>query len=430
MRDGEITLSRKEIDRLAVARQLDERLITQADAARQLGVSVRQVKRILRRFRTQGPAGVVSGHRGRAATNRVRDEVRRTAVELLKSRYLGFGPVLAHEKLTEQHGLQCSRETLRKWMLEEQLWTPRRRGRRRLHPPRPRRPRRGELVQIDGSPHAWFEDRGPYCTLIVFIDDATGELMTLRFVPAETTEAYMTALRACLREHGRPVALYSDRHSIFRDSNSEDAPELTQFGRALETLQIEAIHASTPQAKGRVERANQTLQDRLVKELRLRRIDSMDEANAFLDEYRATFNARFRREPLEPNDAHRPVRHDDREIDLILCHQEPRAVSKDLVVRFQNARYQIEPTRGALRLRGRTVIACRLLDGSVALIANGKELKHRQIDQGERPAPLADDKTIVMQVDAAVQKTGKPSAKPSVDHPWRRSINSRHATTA
>ena len=422
MLDEEITLSRKEVDRLAVARQLGERILTQADAARQLGVSVRQVKRILRRYRAQGPAGVVSGHRGRAATNRVDDETRRRAIELLKIRYEGFGPVLAHEKLTEQHDLACSRETLRKWMLEEQLWTPRRRGPRRVHPPRPRRPRRGELVQIDGSPHAWFEDRGPYCTLIVFIDDATGELMALRFAPTETTEAYMTSLRAYLREHGRPIALYSDRHSIFRDNNSEDTPELTQFGRALQTLQIEAIHASTPQAKGRVERVNQTLQDRLVKELRLHGIDKMDEANAFLEDYRAEFNARFRREPLDPLDAHRIVLHDDREIELILGHQELRTVSKDLVVRFQKTRCRIEPTRGARRLGGTKIVACRLLDDSVALIANGRELTYQILEHDERPPPLADEKTVGAQVDAAVEKANTRSAKPAPDHPWRRPV--------
>lgn len=425
MQDEGITLSRKEVDRLAVARQLDERLITQADAARQLGVSVRQVKRILRRYREQGPAGVVSAHRGRAATNRVGDEIRRHAIKLLKARYEGFGPVLAHEKLTEQHGVECSRETLRKWMLEEQLWTPRRRGPRRVHPPRPRRPRRGELVQIDGSPHAWFEDRAPSCTLIVFIDDATGELMALRFAPTETTEAYMTSLRAYLREHGRPIALYSDRHSIFRDNNSEDAPQLTQFGRALQTLQIEAIHASTPQAKGRVERVNQTLQDRLVKELRLRGIDEMDAANAFLEEYRVEFNGRFRREPLDPLDAHRPVRHDEREIELILGHQELRTVSKDLLVRFQNTRCLIDATRGSRLLRGRKIIACRLLDDSVALIMDGKELSHQILSEDERPPPLANEKTVGAQVDAAVEKASKRSSKPTPDHPWRRPAVSR-----
>lgn len=425
MSEGDITLSHEEIDRLAVARQLEAGLITQAAAARQLGVSVRQVKRILRRFRAEGAAGVVSKHRGRPAANRVGEEVRRAAIDLVMTTYVGFGPVLAHEKLTEQHGLRCSRETLRQWMIEAQLWAPRRRGRRRVHPPRPRRPRRGELVQIDGSPHAWFEDRGPYCTLIVFIDDATGELLLLRFFPTETTEAYMTSLGLYLAEHGRPVALYSDRHSIFRDNNSEDGSDLTQFGRALETLQIEPIHATTPQAKGRVERANQTLQDRLVKELRLRGIDGIEAANAFLDEYRAAFNARFARAPLEAIDAHRPVRHDAREVALILSHQELRTVTKNLVVRFQNGHYRIEKTRRSRSLCGTKVVACRLLDRSVALLANGKELAHEVLDHLDPTPPPVDEKTIDARVDTAAEKAARRSSKPAPDHPWRRTAVTR-----
>lgn len=430
MQDKDITLSHKEVDRLAVARQLDAKLISQADAAYQLGVSVRQVKRILRRFRAEGSAGVVSKHRGRPANNRVSAETRRVAIDLLTTKYVGFGPVLAHEKLTENHGIHCSRETLRLWMREEQLWTPRRRGPRRNHPPRPRRPRRGELIQIDGSPHAWFEDRGPYCTLIVFIDDATGELMMLRFFPTETTDAYMTSLRLYLAEHGRPIALYSDRHAIFRDNNAEGRCDLTQFGRALQTLQIESIHASTPQAKGRVERANQTLQDRLVKELRLRGIDEMDGANAFLDEYRAEFNARFARAPQDPVDTHRPVLHDDREVDLILGHQEPRTVSKDLIVRFENTRYRIEEAQRVRRLRGRKVTVCRLLDGSVTILLDGKELPQRALDHLEPLPPLVDEKTVNAQVDIALQSASKRTNKPAADHPWRQTAVSRSRKAA
>ena len=184
-----------------------------------------------------------------------------------------FAPTLAWEKLTEVHGYGVSVETLRKWMVAEGLWRSKKRPGARVHQSRPRRPALGELVQIDGSPHAWFEDRGRRSTLIAFIDDATSRLMALRFAEAETTEAYMRTLRGYLDQHGRPVAIYSDKHSIFRVNQQDREGDLTQFTRVLKTLDIQPIHANTPQAKGRVERANQTLQDRLVKELRLRRID-------------------------------------------------------------------------------------------------------------------------------------------------------------
>ena len=185
-------------------------------------------------------------------------------------------------------------------MVAEGLWRSKKRPGARVHQSRPRRPALGELVQIDGSPHAWFEDRGRRCTLIVFIDDATSRLMALRFAEAETTEAYVRTLRGYLDQHGRPVAIYSDKHSIFRVNQQDREGDLTQFTRMLKTLDIQPIHANTPQAKGRVERANQTLQDRLVKELRLRRIDDMESANAFLPEFITDYNQRFSVAPKPP----------------------------------------------------------------------------------------------------------------------------------
>ncbi len=210
-------------------------------------------------------------------------------MNLVRRHYVDFSPTFAHEKLTEVHHLAFSVETLRQWMIAAGLWLAKSRKKARVHQRRPRRPCVGELVQIDGSPHDWFEERAERCTLLVFIDDATSRLMALRFVPAETTQAYMETLRACLDQHGRPVALYSDKHSIFRVNHPEHEGEVTPFSRALKTLDIEPIHAHTPQAKGRVERASQTLQDRLVKELRLRHINDMGQANAFLPEFIETY---------------------------------------------------------------------------------------------------------------------------------------------
>ena len=196
------------------------------------------------------------------------------------------------------------------WMAAQGLWRSKKRPGARIHQSRPRRSALGELVQLDGSSHAWFEERGPRCTLIVFIDDATSRLMALRFAEAESTEAYMRTLRGYLDQHGRPVALYSDKHSIFRVNQHDREGDLTQFTRVLKTLDIQPIHANTPQAKGRVERANRTLQDRLVKELRLGGIDDIESANAFLPEFIADYNQRFSVAPQNPQDAHRSVLHD------------------------------------------------------------------------------------------------------------------------
>ena len=262
-------MSRKEVDRVGVMQQVAERRILQQEAAARLGISVRQVKRLLARLRGEGPEGLVSRRRGRRPNNAFPQDLRQEIVALVRSHYADFGPTLAAEKLTERHGHVLSVETLRQWMQAEGLWQVRARRVAAIHPRRPRRHCRGELVQIDGSPHDWLENRGPRCTLIVFIDDATGALLGLRLAPSESTQAYMETLREVLQQHGRPVALYSDRHSIFRVNHPDHEGEITQFTRALQTLDIQPIHARTPQAKGRVERANQTLQDRLVKGKRL-----------------------------------------------------------------------------------------------------------------------------------------------------------------
>ena len=241
-------MSMREVDRLEVIREVLGRRLGQREAGERLGICVRQVKRLVRRYRERGVRGLISGHRGRRASNAIAPEARREMVAVVRERYEDFSPTLAQEKLTEVHGYRVSVETLRKWMVAEGLWRSKKRPGARIHQSRPRRPALGELVQIDGSPHAWFEDRGRRCTLIVFIDDATSRLMALRFAEAETTEAYMRTLRGYLDQHGRPVALYSDKHSIFRVNQKDREGDLTQFTRVLKTLDIQPIHANTPRA--------------------------------------------------------------------------------------------------------------------------------------------------------------------------------------
>jgi hypothetical protein len=426
-------MSHREVDRLGVVQAVRERRLRQGDAALQLGLSVRQVKRLCRRHRDEGAAGLVSRHRTKRPNNAIADSVRDEALALLRARYPDFGPTLAHEKLTECHGYAFSVESVRQWMMADGLWKPKAQRKARIHQSRPRRPCRGELVQIDGSPHDWFEGRGPYCTLLVFIDDATSELMALRLVPAETTEGYMTLLREYLDRHGRPVALYSDRHSIFRVNHPDHDGELTQFSRALKTLDIEPIHANTPQAKGRVERANQTLQDRLVKELRLHGISDMNAANAFLPTFMAAYNTRFAKPAQSAADAHRCVLHDARELALIVCLQHTRKLSKNLSFRFHNGEYQLTTPGHGYRLRGASVTVCEGFDGRVNVLYNGQSLPWRLLAQGERPIPLDDEKSLNQTINNTKKRQGQhPTHKPAPDHPWKAMVrvNAERAATS
>ncbi len=421
MSEGLVLMSGKEADRLGVVRDAAEGRVRQRQAAERLGLGVRQVKRLVRRYRERGAAGLTSGRRGRRSNNAIAAEVRGRAMDLVRERYADFGPTFAREKLVEVHGFRLSAETLRKWMLEDGL---RRAKPRRGAPVRQRRPRRpcfGELVQVDGSEHAWFEDRGPRCSLIVFIDDATSRLLALRFVPAETTEAYMEVLRGHLDGHGRPVAVYSDKHGVFRVNHREREGELTQFGRALRTLDIEPIHAGSPQAKGRVERANGTLQDRLVKEMRLRGIDGMEAGNAFLPEFMEDHNRRFAVEPLCPADAHRPVLHDAAELGLILSLHSTRKVSRSLTLRYRGREHQIQVRGQGYGLRGARVTVCEGFDGRVAILRDGRPLAFRVLAEGEPPVSVEDEKSVRHAVDRAkARQQARPNWKPAPDHPWRR----------
>ncbi len=300
-----------------------------------------------------------------------------------------LGPTLAAEKLDERHGVVVSVETLRRWMIEVEIWVPRSQRNRRVHQPRHRRSCFGELIQIDGCDHEWFEDRAPRCTLLVYVDDATSRLMELRFVQSESTFDYFEATRSYLERHGKPVAFYSDQASVFRVTHSQTRENggVTQFGRALSELNIDIICANTPQAKGRVERANLTLQDRLVKELRLAGIDSMEAANVFAPTFINSYNVRFGRAPMSEHDAHRPVRKDE-DLEQILCWQEDRKISKELTVHFQGGRYLIEPSPETLELRSRRCRVHEYYDGRVELRYEGRCLpftvfeEQRRVTQG------------------------------------------------
>jgi transposase len=288
-------MSTKELSKLEVMQRLSSKRMSPKEAGQILNLGIRQVKRLLKTYREEGAAGLVSKQRGQPGNNRLTERVKQRALDLLKTRYQGFGPTLAHEKLTEKDKLKLSVESVRQIMIAEGLWKARTAHKIVAHQLRERRACFGELVQIDGSPHQWFEGRAEACALLVFIDDATGKLVELQFAKSESFFSYGQAAQSYFQRQGKPVALYSDKHGIFRvnlaSAGSGDA--LTQFGRAMQELDIQIMCANTPQAQGRVERANQTLQDRLVKEMRLLGISSLEAGNAYLPAFMQDFNQRF-----------------------------------------------------------------------------------------------------------------------------------------
>lgn len=407
------TMSNKELTRLEAMVRIKEKRLTQKEAGERLGISTRQVKRLYQAYRKRGAKGIVSKKRGKPSNNRLDAGMKQAALDLIKERYADFGPTLAHEKLREVHKVEISRESVRKLMIEEGLWKARRAKKPSAHQMRERRACFGELVQIDGSDHAWFEERGPKCTLLVYIDDATGQLLELWFVTDETTFAYFEASRHYFERYGKPVAFYSDKHGIFRVNQPRPlgtTSGLTQFGRAMQELDIQIICANTPQAKGRIERANQTLQDRLVKELRLRGISDMQAGNAYLPEFREDFNRRFAVAPRSNHDAHRPLRKNEN-LDLILTHQNTGTLSKNLTVQSNKVIYQIQSDRPDYALRNAEVTICENAKGEVTILYNKKSLPYSIYKKPPRQAEIADSKTLDHQI-----RTPKP---PAPDHPWR-----------
>ncbi len=340
-------LTMGELDRLQILTRLAERRLTQRRAAALLGLGTRQVRRLSRAFQGDGAAALASRRRGRPSNRRLPARVRDRALRLVRARYADFGPTFAHQKLTEDHGLVLSVETLRGGLIAAGLWLPRAQRARRSYPPRPRRACPGELVQIDGSEHAWFEDRGPACTLLVYVDDATSRLMELCFAEVESTFDYFRATRHYLERHGKPMAFYSDRLSVFhvhaRD-RAQGGPGLSQFGRACRALNIDLLCATSPEAKGRVERANGTLQDRLVKELRLRGLNDPVAATPFLPAFMADYNRRFAKPPAVAYDAHRPLRPED-DLDQVFTLQTTRRISRQLTVHYKRDLYVLTDTR-------------------------------------------------------------------------------------
>lgn len=413
----ELRMSVKERRKMELLAQVMKKKQTLFSVALQLKVSYRQMKRVWKRYKAQGDAGLIHQARGRRS-NRARPlEDQEAVLELYAQRYRGFGPVLASEHLASDDHIQVDHETLRRWLLANGLWE-QRRTRATHRKARERRGCWGELVQMDGSEHDWFEGRGPRLTLMVMIDDATNRTLA-RFYPAEDTASAFDIFARYVQLNGLPGSLYPDRDSIYictREARIDEdlqgiGPE-TQFARAMRELGVGLIPAFSPQAKGRVERRHQVFQDRLVKEMRLRGISSMEAANDYLEEeFLRDLNKRFTLPPREPHNAHRPSP-SRTAIDLALCWKETRTVAKDWTIRWKNLRFQIPDRYTHLRLPGHTVEVYELRDGRRLAFYKGQNLSLQEAPVPMPPVP----KPLIPATFLHKPHSGH---KPASDHPWR-----------
>jgi hypothetical protein len=412
----EVYMTQPEISKGDIFSKINQNKMTQQKAAEVLGLSDRHVRRLYAKFKESGIISLVSQQRGKPSNHQLPTGHKARISELVTIElYEGFGPTFMCEKLKDRHGINISVETTRKFMIQNGVWEAHKKKRPVVHQQRKRRARRGELVQIDGSPHAWFEDRGDSCVLISFVDDATGQTYG-RFFKSETTIAYMITARTYFSKYGRPVAFYSDKHSIFRINKPGclKKEQITQFGRACKELGIETICAHSPQAKGRVERNNQTQQDRLVKELRLTGINTIDEANEFLDNvYWDAYNDKFAVSPESPKDAHRELLQ-EHVLKKILSCKKQGTLSKNLEVQCDNVIYQIVLKNASRRLQRAKVTIIKGIDGEVCIEYNGMDLPFKILSGQEMCGKEVNSKEI----DTFFNE--KKTRKVPYDHPWNK----------
>jgi len=395
-------------------KQVDKKEFTLQQASEQMGVGFRQGKRIRKEYLINGAKGLISKKYGQTSGNKIPEELKDTIMTLVREKYPDFGPQLAKEKLEERHNRTISRETLRAWMMEEGLWKGKKKKNKKVYQRRTRRSRFGDLLQGDGSPHKWFELRGEKCCLIHFIDDATNEVTTAKFIPTECEEGYLACLKEHLGKYGRPMALYVDRHGIFRVNREEikKGVGITHFGQVVKALGIELICARSPQAKGRIERSNGVLQDRLTKEMRLEGIDTIEAGNEFLPKFFEEYNKRFRKEAANSEDAHRPMRKQD-DLERLYARQDKRKLSKDLTFQHQGTLYLIE-TKTPNRLRHALVDVFWRGVKPIDVEYEGKALKYSKWEERvyEKP-PVIDSKELEARCVERKQR------KPASNHPWR-----------
>lgn len=398
----------EELRRLHVIQRVLEGGLKQVEAAEILSLSFRHIRRVVKRVRGEGERGIVHRLRGRPSNRKIPDQLKDKVIKLYRKIYKGFGPTLASEKLLERDGVRLSDETLRGWLLETGDWKRVRKGKKHRQW-RERKGYRGEMVQMDGSHHRWFEDRGDPCVLMGYIDDATGDTFG-GFYDHEGTMPAMDSFKRYIRKRGLPLKVYLDKHSTYKstakatiEEQLEGVEPLSEFERALKELGVEVSHAHSPQAKGRIERLFRTFQDRVIKEMRLRGIKTIEEGNQFLEKYLPLYNKKFSVRPREKQDVHRPL---PRGIDLdaILCMKTERTLRNDFTVVHNHRLYQIEEATKASK-----VIVQDRMDGSMRVTYQGRALRFREIT--ERPQKENQQFIVTRR-----RKTYIPPA----DHPWRR----------
>jgi len=430
-----IRMSKKEMVRIPVLERLKTGEIHHRHASQLLGVSKRQSQRLKKKYASQGAECLVHKGRGGPSNRQIKTEDIDSVLKIVKESYKDFGPTLAYEKLKEKGEITFGLEVLRRSMIAAGLWKAKQKRRDYVHQARDRRDCFGELIQVDGSLHKWFEERGPMCTLLAYIDDARSSVVYAEFVKSESTWSYFEATKRYFRALGKPLALYTDKHSVFRVNVSKDGQSATtdsngdtQFSRALKSLGVDIIYAHSPQAKGRVERLYKTLQDRLVKELRLANISNIEDANDFLAKYLAGHNARFAVDPKDFANLHRPLTTDDN-LDQVFLLQETRILSKTLTCQYKNKAYQVHTKKATYRLSQATITVSEARNGDVSLYYEGQllaytiiETKPENKDSDSKNLNEIVDKIKSKAIRKPIQKqpiTPKMPYKPPEDHPWR-----------
>jgi hypothetical protein len=414
-----IRMSKEEIDRLAVVQEVLGKRRKQREAAHRLSLSTRQVRRIIRKVQIHGEIGIVHGNRGRVSPRKYPEAWKEKVMAVVREKYYDFGPSLAAEKLAGTERLAVNRETLRQWMITQQLWTPRNlREKGQMHRWRKRKDCFGEMVQTDGSIHDWLEGRGPEMVLMAYIDDATSTVLG-RFYPQETSHAALDSFRKYIERYGLPQSLYFDRHSIYKTTRQANLDEQlagqspkTQFELVLDILNVQPIYAYTPQAKGRVERLFGTFQDRLIKEMRLAGIENIEQANRFLEEFLPRYNAVFAVPPANPKNLHKPLPVDV-ELNWVFAFREKRVVAGDYTIAWNNRSFLLTQPSSALIKQSVTVL--ENLSGQIRIWGNNRFLEFREItgDTLRHIRRRSSSRRI------STARSRHQPWKPPRNHPWR-----------
>jgi transposase len=397
-------MSQRELRRLHIIHKAIEGLLKQTKAAELLSLSDRQIRRLIKKVAEEGDIGIIHKSRGRPSNRRLPKKIKGKVIEFYRQKYEGFGPLLASEKLLERDGITVNDETLRKWLIESGDWKKTRKGRKHRQW-RSRKHHFGEMTQIDGSHHDWFEGRGPECVLMGYIDDATGKAFA-RFYDYEGTMPAFDSFKRYARKYGIPQKAYLDKHTTYKSpgkpSLKDDTEPLSEFQRAMKELGVEVIHAHSPQAKGRVERLFRTFQDRLVKEMRLRGIKTVEEANKFLAEYLPGHNRKFAVKPQEKTDLHRKIPK-GLNLDSILCIKEERVLRNDFTISYKGKLYQITES-----IKAEKVTVQERINGKMLITHNGASVEFKEIterpEKQKKPCIIKKKTTICL----------------PAEHPWRK----------